>query len=83
MPSSQVPERTRTPSLTLADQIARRLESCGPVRTRLRIDVKDNIATLSGVATSFYQRQIWLHAAASVPGITQVIDCIEVPATVN
>lgn len=64
---------------TLAEKVADRVKSKhGPVRTHLRIDVRDDVATLHGVATSFYQKQIWLHAAASVPGINRVVDSIEV-----
>jgi hypothetical protein len=64
---------------TLADKIADRVQSKhGPVRTHLRIDVRGDVATLQGMATSFYQKQIWLHAAASVPGISRVVDSIEV-----
>lgn len=64
---------------TLAEKIADRVQSKhGPVRTHLRIDVRNDVATLQGIATSFYQKQIWLHAAASVPGINRVVDSIEV-----
>jgi osmotically-inducible protein OsmY len=66
-------------SATLADQIVSNLQSKhGPVRTRLRIDVEEDVATLRGVAPSFYQKQLWLHAAASVRGISRVVDHIEV-----
>lgn len=70
---------TTSADFTLAERIADRVTSKhGPVRTHLRIDVRNDVATLHGVATSFYQKQIWLHAASSVPGINRVVDSIEV-----
>ena len=36
--------------------------------TRLAIKVEGNVVTLTGVATSFYQKQLWLHGTMRAAG---------------
>lgn len=52
----------------LALQIRRQLSSNSRAIARLQIEVADGVVTLRGVATSFYQKQLWLHGAKRVVG---------------
>jgi osmotically-inducible protein OsmY len=45
---------------------------------RLTVEVNDGVATLRGRASSYYQRQLWLHDVKSFKEVEEVIDLIEV-----
>jgi hypothetical protein len=74
----------RTPSRQSADQqlahrIQRQLAADSRAVSRLQIEVDGGIVTLRGVATSFYQKQLWLHGTKRVVSTeTQIIDEITV-----
>lgn len=52
----------------LALQIRRQLASDSRAISRLQIEVADGVVTLRGVATSFYQKQLWLHGTKRIVG---------------
>jgi osmotically-inducible protein OsmY len=52
----------------LAHRIQRQLAAESRALSRLQIKVADGIVTLRGVATSFYQKQLWLHGTKRVVG---------------
>jgi hypothetical protein len=63
----------RTPSRQSADQqlasrIQRQLAADSRAVSRLLIEVDSGVVTLRGVATSFYQKQLWLHGTKRVVG---------------
>jgi len=45
---------------------------------RLKVEVSSRVATLRGRASSYYQRQLWLHDAKSFKEVEQIVDLIEV-----
>ena len=52
----------------LAHRIQRQLASDARAVSRLEIAVEEGVVTLRGVATSFYQKQLWLHGTKRVVG---------------
>jgi len=52
----------------LAHQIQRQLAADSRAVARLQIKVDEGVVTLRGVATSFYQKQLWLHGTKRVIG---------------
>lgn len=63
----------RTPSRQTADQqlaqrIQRQLATESRAVSRLQIEVEGDVVTLRGTATSFYQKQLWLHGTKRVIG---------------
>ena len=69
----------RTPSRESADQqlahrIQRQLAADSRAVSRLQIEVEGGIVTLRGVATSFYQKQLWLHGTMRVVGPDALIN---------
>ena len=52
----------------LADQIRCQLAADSRAVSRLQVEVEDKVVTLRGVATSFYQKQLWLHGTMRVIG---------------
>jgi len=52
----------------LATRIHRQLAADSRAVSRLQIEVDGGVVTLRGVATSFYQKQLWLHGTKSVVG---------------
>jgi osmotically-inducible protein OsmY len=63
----------RTPSRETADQqlahrIQRQLAADSRAVARLQIEVEGGVVTLRGIATSFYQKQLWLHGTKRVIG---------------
>jgi len=58
----------------LARRIQRQLAADSRAVSRLQIAVEDGIVTLTGVANSFYQKQLWLHGTKQVVGDTAVIN---------
>jgi len=52
----------------LAHRIQRQLAAESRALSRLQIKVADGVITLRGVATSFYQKQLWLHGTKRVVG---------------
>jgi len=74
----------RTPSRQsadhqLANKIQRQLAADSRAVSRLQIEVDAGVVTLRGVATSFYQKQLWLHGTMRVIGEgTQINDEITV-----
>jgi hypothetical protein len=66
----------------LVTRIQRQLASDSRAVSRLQIQVEDGVVTLRGVATSFYQKQLWLHGTKRVVGSDVIIhDEITVTAT--
>jgi osmotically-inducible protein OsmY len=47
-------------------------------RSRLHVEVDSGVVTLRGVATSFYQKQLWLHATWQCPEVERIDDQIRV-----
>jgi hypothetical protein len=58
----------------LALRIQRQLASESRAVSRLQILVEDGVVTLRGTATSFYQKQLWLHGTKRVVGDSASID---------
>lgn len=58
----------------LAHRILRQLAAESRALSRLQIKVTDGVVTLRGVATSFYQKQLWLHGTKRVVGEDTVIN---------
>jgi len=52
----------------LADQIRCQLAADSRAVSRLQVEVEDKVVTLRGVATSFYQKQLWLHGTKRAAG---------------
>ena len=52
----------------LESRIRRHLAADSRAVTRLSIEVEGNVVTLRGVATSFYQKQLWLHGTKRAAG---------------
>ena len=52
----------------LESRIRRQLAADSRAVTRLSIEVEGNVVTLRGVATSFYQKQLWLHGTKRAAG---------------
>ena len=44
----------------------------------LRVDVEDGVVVLRGVASTFYQKQLWLHDTKKIAGTAKIVDEIEV-----
>ena len=69
----------RTPSRESADQqlahrIQRQLAADSKAVSRLQIEVDGGVVTLRGIATSFYQKQLWLHGTKRVVGPDALIN---------
>jgi len=58
----------------LAHQIQRQLAADSRAVWRLQISVDEGVVTLRGVATSFYQKQLWLHGTKRVVGEDAIIN---------
>jgi len=58
----------------LALRIQRQLAADSRAVSRLQIEVEHGVVTLRGVATSFYQKQLWLHGTKSVVGDSTLIN---------
>jgi len=58
----------------LAHRIQRQLAAESRALSRLQIKVTDGVVTLRGVATSFYQKQLWLHGTKRVVGAERVVN---------
>ncbi len=54
-------------------------ERIGRKGEQLRIVVEGAVVTVSGRLPSFYDKQLSLHAAKNVPGVTTLVDELEVP----
>jgi len=59
---------TETTEQQLAHRIRRQLAADSRAVSRLQIEVDGGVVTLRGVATSFYQKQLWLHGTKRVIG---------------
>ena len=57
-----------SPDQQLESQIRRQLAADSRAVSRLEIEVEGSVVTLRGVATSFYQKQLWLHGTRRVVG---------------
>ena len=63
----------------LASRVKRQLAADSRAVSRLAVEVENGVVTLRGVATSFYQKQLWLHGTKRVAGEdTQINDQITV-----
>ena len=57
----------------LAHRIQRHLAAESRAVSRLQIEVDGGVVTLRGLATSFYQKQLWLHGTKRVVGENAII----------
>lgn len=65
------------------EQLARRIRNFVsskqlPGTAAFRVDVNGGTVTLGGKVGSFYQKQLWIHGAQRVAGVTRIVDEIEV-----
>jgi len=58
----------------LARKIQRQLAADSRAVSRLEIEVEHGVVTLKGIATSFYQKQLWLHGTKRVVGDSAIIN---------
>ena len=66
----------------LVHRIQRQLAADSRAVSRLEVEVEDGVVTLRGTATSFYQKQLWLHGTKRVVGeAVQINDEIVVEST--
>ena len=65
VPASSVPQ---SQDQHLESRIRRQLAADSRAVSRLMIEVEGNVVTLRGVATSFYQKQLWLHGTKRAAG---------------
>ena len=68
------PTQIESADQQLAVKIQRQLAADSRAVLRLTIEVDDGVVTLKGVATSFYQKQLWLHGTKRVVGDSAVIN---------
>jgi hypothetical protein len=74
-----VSSSAKSPDQLLESKIRRQLAAYARAVTRLAIEVEGNVVTLRGVATSFYQKQLWLHGTKRAAGDeVSIIDEINV-----
>jgi hypothetical protein len=66
----------------LAARVHRQFASDSRALSRLQIEVDCGVVTLRGTATSFYQKQLWLHGAKRVVGDSALIND-EIDVTFN
>jgi osmotically-inducible protein OsmY len=74
--------KTETADEQLAHRIQRHLAAESRALSRLQIEVDGGVVTLRGIATSFYQKQLWLHGTKQVVGNGAVIND-EITVTVH
>jgi osmotically-inducible protein OsmY len=65
---SPLASSTKSLDQQLENQIRRQLAADSRAVSRLQIEVEGGVVTLRGVATSFYQKQLWLHGTKRVVG---------------
>jgi BON domain len=58
----------KCPDQQLEGKIRRQLAADSRAVSRLTVKVEGNVVTLRGVATSFYQKQLWLHGTKRATG---------------
>ena len=58
----------------LAHRIQRHLAAESRAVSRLQIEVDGGVVTLRGLATSFYQKQLWLHGTKRAAGADVIIN---------
>jgi osmotically-inducible protein OsmY len=56
------------PDTELAERIRQQLAADSRAVWRLQVEVDGGVVTLRGTATSFYQKQLWLHGTKRVVG---------------
>ena len=66
--------KTESADDQLAHRIQRQLAADSRAVWRLQISVDEGVVTLRGVATSFYQKQLWLHGTKRVVGDDAIIN---------
>lgn len=52
----------------LATRVKRQLAADSRAVSRLAVEVENGVVTLRGIASSFYQKQLWLHGTKRVAG---------------
>jgi hypothetical protein len=73
------PKTAASPDEQLAARVQRQLASDSRAVSRLQVEVDEGVVTLRGTATSFYQKQLWLHGTMRVVGdIALINDQIDV-----
>jgi hypothetical protein len=66
----------------LASRIHRQLAADSRALSRLQVEVDGGVVTLRGIATSFYQKQLWLHGTMCAIGDDATIND-EITVTAN
>ena len=66
--------KTESADDQLAHRIQRQLAADSRAVWRLQISVDEGVVTLRGIATSFYQKQLWLHGTKRVVGDDAIIN---------
>ncbi len=66
--------QTESTDQQLARRIQRQLAADSRAVSRLHVTVEDGTVTLQGVATSFYQKQLWIHSTKRVLGDSGLIN---------
>jgi hypothetical protein len=75
---------TESANTNLAERIRQQLAADSRAVWRLEVNVDGGVVTLRGTATSFYQKQLWLHGTKRVIGDEAIInDEITVAPTVD
>jgi osmotically-inducible protein OsmY len=69
-----LPSKPETTDQQLARRIQRQLSADSRAVSRLHVTVEDGTVTLQGVATSFYQKQLWIHGTKRVIGDSGIIN---------
>ena len=65
---------TDSADMELAERIRQQLAADSRAVWRLHVNVDGGVVTLRGTATSFYQKQLWLHGTKRVIGDEAVIN---------
>ncbi len=66
--------QTESTDQQLARRIHRQLTADSRAVSRLHVTVEDGNVTLQGIATSFYQKQLWIHGTKRVLGDSGIIN---------
>jgi osmotically-inducible protein OsmY len=61
-------ETTGDTDAQIAHRIRRHLAASSRAQSRLQVEVEEGVVTLRGTATSFYQKQLWIHGTKQVVG---------------
>ncbi|MEX2174330.1 MAG: BON domain-containing protein [Pirellulaceae bacterium] len=77
-PSTLVTSHIPPANESLSGQVVRAIQARRVQFSTLHVEADAGVVTLRGLANSFYQKQLWLHATQCVPGVLGIVDQIEV-----